>query len=393
MWRTVIAAMIGYYVVVAAPALVAQAPPRVSDGLRIVVIEGEEAVNIIQQKTAVAPVVEVRDRNNLPVPGAVVTFSIGTSNTASFAGGASTLTVTTNAAGRAVAAAVNPLASGSVQIQVTALAQGQTAAATIVQSNVLNAAQAAAAGGASSGSAGGSTSGAGAAGGGGMSGQTLGIIGGVAAAGAGIAVATSGGSDAATPPAPPSISGVSASPAIGLQSATSFAFTASVSAQGSPAYTWDFGDGSTANSPSAAHTYQNSGTYVVRLTVSNGSQSDTRDTSITVRSVTGRWAGTWRCTEPDAVCQGGLDVAVSMDVVQSGAGISGSSTIRYGAGPVYTCPLSGRVEAPLRVIFADNTPCPAISPTWVGRWGGTLDASLNRVETTFTNGPFFAVRQ
>ncbi len=45
-----------------------------SAGLRVVVIEGEDAVNIIQQKTAVRQVVEVRDRNNLPVPGAIVTF-------------------------------------------------------------------------------------------------------------------------------------------------------------------------------------------------------------------------------------------------------------------------------------------------------------------------------
>ena len=44
--------------------------------LRIVVIDGEAGVNIIQQKTAVRPLVEVRDRNNLPVSGALVTFSI-----------------------------------------------------------------------------------------------------------------------------------------------------------------------------------------------------------------------------------------------------------------------------------------------------------------------------
>ena len=45
-------------------------------GLRLVVIEGEDAVNIIQQKNAVAPVVEVRDRNDQPVSGAVVRFAI-----------------------------------------------------------------------------------------------------------------------------------------------------------------------------------------------------------------------------------------------------------------------------------------------------------------------------
>lgn len=47
-----------------------------SPALRIVVIEGEDAVNIIQQQTAVRSLVEVRDRNNLPVPGVLVTFSI-----------------------------------------------------------------------------------------------------------------------------------------------------------------------------------------------------------------------------------------------------------------------------------------------------------------------------
>ncbi|MEX2270277.1 MAG: hypothetical protein WD690_02310, partial [Vicinamibacterales bacterium] len=60
-----------------------RAPPG---ALRIVVIEGEDAVNVIQQKTAVAPVVEVRDQNGLPVPGAVVRFTIGGGN-ASFTGG------------------------------------------------------------------------------------------------------------------------------------------------------------------------------------------------------------------------------------------------------------------------------------------------------------------
>ena len=40
-------------------------PP--ASGLKIVVLAGEDAVNVIQKKTAVAPVVEVRDRNDLGV--------------------------------------------------------------------------------------------------------------------------------------------------------------------------------------------------------------------------------------------------------------------------------------------------------------------------------------
>src|SRR6185436_18456818 len=88
--------------------------------LRIVVLEGEDAVNIVQQKTAVRPIVEVRDRNNLPVAGATVTFTIGGGQPAAFAAGAQTLTVTTNAAGQAAASGFNVLGSGALNIQVQA---------------------------------------------------------------------------------------------------------------------------------------------------------------------------------------------------------------------------------------------------------------------------------
>src|SRR5262245_55376938 len=157
------------------PVLAEQAP-----GLHIVVVEGEDAVNVIQQKTAVAPVVEVRDRNDQPVAGAVVSFAIR-SGRATF-GGARTLNVTTNAAGRAAAAGFSPTGTGALQIGATATFQGQTAAAvTIAQTTVQTVAQAAAVAGATSaGSAGGGASasagaGAGGSGGGGLSATTVGI--------------------------------------------------------------------------------------------------------------------------------------------------------------------------------------------------------------------------
>ena len=154
--------------------------------LRVVVIEGEDAVNIIQQKTAVRPVVEVRDRNNLPVPGAIVTFSIEGGKAATF-GGASTLTVATNAAGQAAVTGLTPSAAGAFQIQVSAAFQGQVATATIAQTNVMTAAQAAAASAASgSGSASGGAGGAG--GGGGLSATTI-VVAGAAVAG-GVVAAT-----------------------------------------------------------------------------------------------------------------------------------------------------------------------------------------------------------
>jgi len=150
--------------------------------LRIVVLEGEGAVNIIQQKTAVAPVVEVRDRNDQPVAGAVVRFAIR-SGRATFSG-ARTLSVTTDAGGRAVAAGFAPSGTGGLQIGATAAFQGQTAAITIAQTTVTTAAQAAAASSAAGASAGG---------GGGLSATTVGVIAGAAAGGVVVGVKALGG--------------------------------------------------------------------------------------------------------------------------------------------------------------------------------------------------------
>jgi len=114
-----------------------------SPRLHIVIVDGENAVNIIQQKTAVSPVVEVRDQNNNPVAGAAVTFAVkGGSAKAALGNGVRQLAVTTDAAGRATVA-VNPMTNGSFEIEVNASMSGQTASATISQTNVMNAADAA----------------------------------------------------------------------------------------------------------------------------------------------------------------------------------------------------------------------------------------------------------
>jgi hypothetical protein len=191
-------------VLLAASALQAQPAPA----LRVVVIDGEDAVNIIQQKTAVRPVVEVRDRNNLPVPGAVVTFSI--QGGASTFGGASTLTLATNAAGQAAVTGLTPSAAGAFQIQVSAAFQGQVATATIAQTNVMTAAQAAAAtagangasgaSGASGGSGAGGAGGAAGGAGGGMSATTIAVAGAAVAGGAVAATQVVGKDDKASGP-------------------------------------------------------------------------------------------------------------------------------------------------------------------------------------------------
>jgi len=175
----------------AGPAFAQQGP------FKIVILAGEDSVNVIQQKTAVAPLVEVRDRNNNPVSGIAVTFAVQGGKAAAFQGGAATMTVATNAAGQAAAAGFTPLTAGAVNISVEAAIQGQVVTAAITQVNVLTAAEAAAAAGAG-GAGGGAGSGAGAGGGaagggGGLSATTLAVVGGVAAAGAVVGTQVIGG--------------------------------------------------------------------------------------------------------------------------------------------------------------------------------------------------------
>jgi hypothetical protein len=150
-------------------------------GLTIVVIEGEDAINIIQQKTAVAPIVEIRDRNNQPVAGATVRFAIQ-GGRATF-NGARMITLTTDAAGRAAVTGLTPTGSGAFQITASATFQGQTAVATISQTNVLTAAQAS-----SAASTAGATGGAG-----GLSATTIAIVAGGAVAGGALIATQVGG--------------------------------------------------------------------------------------------------------------------------------------------------------------------------------------------------------
>jgi hypothetical protein len=161
--------------------------------LRIVVLEGEDAVNVVQQKTAVRPLVEVRDRNNLPVAGATVTFTVGSGQPAAF-GAASSVTVTTNAAGQAAATGFAPTGIGQVTVQVQAAYQGQVATAAITQTNLATAAGGAAAGGATSGGAttGGAATGGAAGAGGGLSATTIVIAGAAVAAGGAVAATQTG---------------------------------------------------------------------------------------------------------------------------------------------------------------------------------------------------------
>jgi hypothetical protein len=121
---------------------VARSQTPAANGLRIIVIAGEDAVNVIQQKTAVAPIVEVRDRNDQPVAGVVVRFAVSGGRGATLNGQAA-LTVTTDALGRAIVSSFEPTVAGPLQIDVMARLGNQTATATIRQRTFASAADAA----------------------------------------------------------------------------------------------------------------------------------------------------------------------------------------------------------------------------------------------------------
>ena len=86
----------------------AASPPH---SLQIVILDGEGALNNIQERTAREPIVQVQDENHKPVAGAAVLFAIhGASSSAggAFAGGASSLSVVTDANGVAKAVGMLP---------------------------------------------------------------------------------------------------------------------------------------------------------------------------------------------------------------------------------------------------------------------------------------------
>ncbi len=121
--------------------LSAQTP---GEGLRIIVVEGQDAINNIRDRTARAPVVRVEDESEHPVSGATVNFTLPEFGASGyFPGGRTTLSVTTGPDGSAVAAGLRPNnVAGRFAIRVTVSYSGRSGSATISQTNVAPAASA-----------------------------------------------------------------------------------------------------------------------------------------------------------------------------------------------------------------------------------------------------------
>lgn len=105
--------------------------------LRIVVLEGDGAINNVRAHTAHDPVVEVRDQQDGLVAGATVNFQTpATGASAEFADGMRSFIAQTDSDGRAAAHGLRPNSIiGPYEIRVTASYQSQSASAVIMQTN------------------------------------------------------------------------------------------------------------------------------------------------------------------------------------------------------------------------------------------------------------------
>ncbi len=109
--------------------------------VRLLILRGQNAVNVLAPVSAVSPIVEVHDKNDRPVAGAHVTFALPKDGPrALFAGGKNSISVRTGSNGRAKAAEMRPLGAGKFEIAIRADYRGQAATSTITQINVETAA-------------------------------------------------------------------------------------------------------------------------------------------------------------------------------------------------------------------------------------------------------------
>ncbi len=110
--------------------------------LRILIVEGEGAINNVKQRVNREPIIQVEDEVHKPVAGVSVTFFLPNQGPGGiFANGTNSLTTATNAQGQAVARGIRfNNQAGTMEIRVAASLAGQTASAIITQTNVLGSA-------------------------------------------------------------------------------------------------------------------------------------------------------------------------------------------------------------------------------------------------------------
>jgi hypothetical protein len=104
--------------------------------LNIVIVEGDGAINNIQERVAREVIVQVNDENNKPLSGALVTFALPTGGpSGTFTGGTNIFSAVTDASGRVSTSFTPNNVSGFYRVNINASLKGQTTTRTISQSN------------------------------------------------------------------------------------------------------------------------------------------------------------------------------------------------------------------------------------------------------------------
>jgi hypothetical protein len=118
-------------------AMYAQVVPKPK--MNIVVLEGEGVIHNIKKRAPQDIVVQVRDGNRRPLPGAAVTFTLPAQGASGeFFDRSRILTVTADDRGRAAAKGIRPnTLPGRFGIRVNASHQDETASATVTQFNMV----------------------------------------------------------------------------------------------------------------------------------------------------------------------------------------------------------------------------------------------------------------
>jgi hypothetical protein len=111
-------------------------PGALPGELKLRALEGDDVVNSIPLGKSVAPVIEVRDANDLPVEGASVVFSAPENGPGgTFPGGSHTFTVSSNAQGQATCPFVPNAEPGKFKFVVKATAGNRSGQIILTQTN------------------------------------------------------------------------------------------------------------------------------------------------------------------------------------------------------------------------------------------------------------------
>lgn len=116
-----------------------EAPAEAVQDLRVLVLQGNNVVNNVRTRVATSPIVEIRDRNDIPVEGAEVAFELPAVGPGGFFAGQSLKQVAkSNRQGQAAATGLVPnMETGRFKIKVTAKVGNRTGASEILQMNSL----------------------------------------------------------------------------------------------------------------------------------------------------------------------------------------------------------------------------------------------------------------